>query len=194
MRWLVPAISLNVSAILPRRPTRSPAMRTEKSPTRIACRTRSNSAKPWASPWTSPLTSCSVVWGMAGATAEPLAFEEPTTSSGLCMKVSETGKGADPGQDRAIARLAEEALLTSCTGETGRMGLTSRENDTRGRSASRRQEFLCRRGFPRTCGSHLLYHDAKRRQVAKVPAKNPISLKIFSLGTDLGQAEFWQPP
>ena len=38
MRWLAATISLKVSAILPSRPSWSPAMRTEKSPTRMACK------------------------------------------------------------------------------------------------------------------------------------------------------------
>ena len=50
MRRLVATISLKVSAILPMMPMRSPAMRTEKSPTRIACSACSNSANPRASP------------------------------------------------------------------------------------------------------------------------------------------------
>jgi hypothetical protein len=38
MRWLAAAISLKVSAILPRTPSWSAYIRTEKSPTRIACK------------------------------------------------------------------------------------------------------------------------------------------------------------
>ena len=39
--WLVETISLKVSAILPSRPGASPAIRTEKSPMRMACKARS---------------------------------------------------------------------------------------------------------------------------------------------------------
>ena len=51
--WLVETISLKVSAILPRTPVDSPAMRTEKSPIRIAWSARSNSwsSSPWAAPF-----------------------------------------------------------------------------------------------------------------------------------------------
>ena len=55
MRSLVATISLKVSAILPMMPTRSPAMRTEKLPTRIDC----NACKSSASPLASPSRSCS---------------------------------------------------------------------------------------------------------------------------------------
>ena len=43
MRWLAATISLKVSAILPSMPRRSPDMRTEKSPTRIAWSAASSS-------------------------------------------------------------------------------------------------------------------------------------------------------
>jgi hypothetical protein len=52
-RWLVDAISLTASAILPDRPVRSPGNRTEKSPSRMPCstfssrrRSRSSSSRP----------------------------------------------------------------------------------------------------------------------------------------------------
>ena len=89
MRWLVATISLKVSAILPMMPTRSPAMRTEKSPTRIACSACSSSASPWASPF----SSFSVAWGVVWGGDEPLAaagVAGSSTSVGVCMKVSET--------------------------------------------------------------------------------------------------------
>ena len=110
MRSLVVTISLNVSAILPMMPTRSPAMRTEKSPTRMACSACSNSARSWAS----PLSSRGAVGGIAGATAEPLAFDGSTTSVCLAMNVSKAargrrgrvrgGEGGDRGDGRTTGR------------------------------------------------------------------------------------------
>ncbi len=99
MRWLVPTISLNVSAILPMMPTRSPAMRTEKSPTRIACKAWRSSARPWAS----PSSACSTETAAAGGD-EPLAVGESTTSSGACMGISEPRFG---GRAREAAKTTE---------------------------------------------------------------------------------------
>ena len=50
MRWLAATISLKVSATLPIMPTWCPAMRTEKSPTRIACNACRSSRNSDASP------------------------------------------------------------------------------------------------------------------------------------------------
>src|SRR5215469_1732703 len=89
MRWFVPTISLNVSAILPMRPTRSPAMRTVKSPTRIACKAwRSSlspcSVRPLAS---SPLARGSPVAADPGETSASLA---PTASSAIRIESSKS--------------------------------------------------------------------------------------------------------
>ena len=51
MRWLAATISLKVSAILPAMPSWSPAMRTEKSPTRIAWSAFSKSSRSALSFW-----------------------------------------------------------------------------------------------------------------------------------------------
>ena len=116
MRWLVATISLKVSAILPMIPMRSPAMRTEKSPTRIACSACSSSVSPWASPF-SPF---SVAWGIACGTDEPLAAAGmgaagSSTSVGVCMKVSETR------YERSLRRvLSERRQVGSAERDTGR--------------------------------------------------------------------------
>src|SRR5215216_6702095 len=75
MRWLVPTISLNVSAILPR----SPGRRTEKSPTRTACSASSNSCKSTDSP-AAPASP------LAEVTTGPLALACSESSESGCIR------------------------------------------------------------------------------------------------------------
>ena len=84
MRSLVATISLKVSAILPMMPTRSPAMRTEKLPTRIDC----SACKSSVSPLASPLRSCSSAGGIASGWEEPLAAVGSSCSAGVCIRIS----------------------------------------------------------------------------------------------------------
>ena len=97
MRWLVPTISLKVSAILPMIPTRSPAIRTEKSPIRMACRACSSSGKAvsvaiegnrMSAPRSVPCSDA----GKVAASEEPLAGV--MGSSGACMDISGPWVGA----------------------------------------------------------------------------------------------------
>src|ERR1700745_1597882 len=93
MRSVAAAISLKVWAILPKRPTRSPGMRTEKSPTRMDCSAFKRSCSSGDAP---PLTRLS---GISAGTAlgdGPLALSSPTGSSFGCIVSS----GADePAHD-----------------------------------------------------------------------------------------------
>ena len=81
MRWLAATISLNVSAILPSMPSRSPAMRTEKSPTRMAC----NAAKSSCG-WNVPSPFRGV---LGGAPRRAFRAVLGLTSSVLDMQVSD---------------------------------------------------------------------------------------------------------
>ncbi len=90
MRWLPATISLNVSAILPRMSTRLPGMRTEKSPTRIACSALISSYR--SEP---PLTPASAMSARTGAGAGPLVLSSPTGSGFGCMVFSWRGRAHD---------------------------------------------------------------------------------------------------
>src|ERR1700679_2204321 len=88
MRSLAATISLKVSATLPMRPTWWPAIRTEKSPTRMAwsaCRrSRRSEASPPASGPAARLLACEAA---AVAALEP--FAAPVSDEVRGMKVSE---------------------------------------------------------------------------------------------------------
>src|SRR5262245_29155405 len=86
MRWLAATISLKVSAILPSMPSRSPAKRTEKSPTRIACNAASSSCG-----WnvSSPFTGVFV-----GTETPALRLALGRTSSVLDISISHPRLGA----------------------------------------------------------------------------------------------------
>ena len=89
MRSLAATISLNVSAILPRRPTWLLGMRTEKSPTRMAWSAFKRSCSSADDPPSGRLSRRSAPTAPGGA---PLALSSPTGSRFRCMMSS---SGAD---------------------------------------------------------------------------------------------------
>ena len=90
IRWLAATISLKVSATLPMMPMRSPAMRTEKSPTRIACNACSNSrSSADSASLSSGAGAAAWAFGVEAATADPFALAALTASA---MEVSRYGR------------------------------------------------------------------------------------------------------
>ena len=89
MRSLAATISLNVSAILPSRPTWLPAMRTEKSPTRMACSALSRLCRSAAEP---PFTPPSIISATGGPGEGPFGLSSPTVSLLGCIIIPSGGK------------------------------------------------------------------------------------------------------
>ena len=98
MRSLAATISLNVSAILPSRPTWLPAIRTEKSPTRIACIAFRRSCSSGDDPPLRPGTSVGAALGEA-----PLDLGSPTASLVDCI-ISSTAHAGRARHQRSPRR------------------------------------------------------------------------------------------
>jgi hypothetical protein len=107
MRSLAATISLKLSAILPRRPTWFPGMRTEKSPTRMACKALSRSCSSAEAP---PFARPSMLSPGTPAGGAPFVLRSPTVSVGGCMGIS-SGIG-EPGGIMSLRELGGPPALT----------------------------------------------------------------------------------